>query len=144
MVEEMKAAVEAAGEDFYPTRPLPAKSELREVGEDLTVQVKDWDPGDISARGQKSGHFPISCVSGENPGPVTGLAPRGISDCRFQIVDWRSRKREGASWPASKEQSAAPYASARPETLLTHSGRCGVGWQGQPAAPGLRPVGCEG
>jgi hypothetical protein len=27
--------------------------------------------------GKKSGHFPISCVSGENPGPVAGLgAPR--------------------------------------------------------------------
>jgi len=44
----------------------------------------------------RSGRLSISCVPGEYPESVAGLAPRGISDCRFQIVDWRGRSRTGA------------------------------------------------
>jgi len=36
--------------------------------------------------GGKSGHFPISCVSGENPEPVTGL---GHGNWRVTIADFR-------------------------------------------------------
>ena len=85
---------------------------------------------EANAEARRKSGLPNSLRTRRESGPVTGLAPRGISDRRFQIVDWRSRRREASS--------------SRSETLLSHSGRWGVDWQGWRAAPELKPDRREG